>query len=203
MPRRPGPPTEDRRTQILEAALKVFAAKGFKGATNQDIAKEAGISPGLLYWYFKSKEDLFFAILEDRVAPGSFPMPIEHMQTFPPEQVLSMLAHYGLSRLDNQDTVNIFKIFVGEAAYSEHIRTIANNNINRLVGTLARYLAAQMELGRLRQDDPMLCAQTFLAGLMATLVRRRFLGDAKMLSYSADEIVNTVVGVFLRGLRPD
>jgi AcrR family transcriptional regulator len=203
MPRRPTPPGEDRRSQILEAALKVFAAKGFKGATNKDIADAAGVSPGLIYFYFKSKEDLYFAILEDRIAPSGFPVPIEHMQAFPPEQVLPMLAHYGLSRLDNQDTVNIFKIFVGEAVYSEHIRAIANNNINRLVDTLARYLATQMEQGRLRQDDPNLCAHIFLAGLMASLVRRRFLGDAKMLSYSAEQIVNTVVNIFLRGLQPD
>jgi hypothetical protein len=125
------------------------------------------------------------------------------MQAFPPEQVLPLLAHYGLSRLDNQDTINIFKVFIGEAVYSEQIRSIANTNINRLLDTLARYLAAQMEQGKLRRDDPLLCAQTFLAGIMATLVRRRFLNDAKMLTYSVDEIVNTVVGIFLRGMRPE
>jgi AcrR family transcriptional regulator len=203
MPRKPGPPNEDRRNQILEGALKVFAEKGFKGSTNKNIADAAGgISPGLIYWYFKSKEDLLFALIEQRVAPGGFPVPIEHMQAFPPEQVLPMLAHYGLSRLDNQDTINLFKIFVGEAVYSEHIRAIANDNINRLLDTLSRYLAAQMEQGRLRRDDSLLCAQTFLASLMATLVRRRFLSDAKMLSYPVDEIVNTVVGIFLRGMQP-
>ncbi len=203
MPRRPAPPTEDRRSKILEAALKVFAAKGFKGATNQDIADAAGVSPGLIYWYFKNKEDLFFAILENRVAPGSFPLPLEHMRAFPPEQVLTMIAHYGLSRLDNADTMNIFRIFLGEAAYSEHIRALANTNAARLIGALADYLESQMEQGHLRRADPTLCAQTFLAGLVATLIRRRLLGDAKILSYSVDEIVNTVVSIFLRGMQPN
>src|SRR5579862_1579763 len=116
MPRRPGPPTEDRRSQILEGALKMFAEKGFKGATNKNIAEAAGgISPGLIYWYFKSKEELLFALIENRVEPGGFPMPTEHLAAFPPEQVLPMLAHYGLSRLDNQGTINLFKIFIGEA----------------------------------------------------------------------------------------
>ncbi len=203
MPRRPAPPGEDRRSQILEAALRVFAARGFKGATNKDIADAAGVTPGLIYWYFKNKEDLFFAILEDRVGPGSFPLPLEHMQDFPPEQVLRLLAHYGLSRLDNQDTMNIFKIFVGEAVHSEQIRVIANKNINRLLDTLAGYLETQMEQGRLRRADPLLCAQTFLAGLMASLVRRRFLADPKILAYSADQIVESVVGIFLDGMRPE
>lgn len=203
MPRKPGPPTEERRSQILEAALKVFAEKGFKRATNKDIADAAGVSPGLLYFYFDNKEDLFFAILENRVAPGSFPLPLEQMRAFPPEQVLTMIAQYGLIRLDNQDTMNIFKIFIGEAVYSEPIRALANINISRLIATLASYLESQMEQGHLRRADPMLCAQTFLAGLMASLVRRQFLADPQMLSYSVDEIVNTVVSIFLRGMQPE
>jgi AcrR family transcriptional regulator len=202
MPRRPGPPPEDRRRQILDAALKVFAEKGFKGATNQDIADAAGISPGLIYWYFDSKEDVLFALIENRVSPGGFPVPFEHLTTFPPEQVLPMLAHYGLSRLDNQDTFNLLRLFMGEAIRSEQIRAIANHHINRLLDTLAHYLAAQMDQGKLRRDDPLLCAQTFLAGLMASMIRRQFLADPRLLSYTADEIVNTVVGIFLRGMRP-
>jgi AcrR family transcriptional regulator len=194
--------TEDRRAQILEAALKVFAAKGFKGATNRDIAREAGITPGLIYWYFASKEDLFFAILENRVAPGTFPLPLEHMAAFPPEQVLPVLAHFALSRLDNQDSMNLLKIFVGEALYSEQIQAMANSTINRLLDALSGYLAAQMDQGRLRRDDPLLCAQTFLAGLVASIMRRQFLRDSKLLAYSADQIVNTVVGIFLHGMQP-
>jgi AcrR family transcriptional regulator len=202
MARRPAH-VADRREQILEAALKVFAAKGFRGATNKEIAREAGITPGLIYWYFASKEDLYFAILENRVAPETFPIPVEHLKAFPPEQVLPMLAHFGLSRLDNQDSMNLLKIFVAEAAYSEKIRAMANKTFNRLLDTLSSYLASQMDQGRLRRDDPVLCAQTFLAGLVASIMRRQFLGDPQMLAYTKDQIVDTVVGIFLRGMQPD
>ncbi len=51
--------TEDRREQIIDAALRVFAEKGFARATNSEIAREAGnMTPGLIYYYFKRKEDL-------------------------------------------------------------------------------------------------------------------------------------------------
>ncbi|HEU5198043.1 MAG TPA: TetR/AcrR family transcriptional regulator [Ktedonobacterales bacterium] len=203
MARRPAA-GEDRRKQILEAALKVFADKGFKGATNQAIATEAGgISPGLIYWYFESKEDMFFALLEERLAAGSLPPPLEQLKAFPPEHVLPMIAHFALSRLDNQETINLFKIFAGEAVYSERIRAIANKNINRLLGPLSAYLEAQMDQGKLRRDDPMLCAQTFAVSLFAAIMRRQFLADPGFLAYSAEQIVNTEVGIFLRGLRPD
>ena len=202
MARRPAA-GEDRRKQILEAAFKVFAEKGFKGATNKNIADEAGVTPGLIYWYFDSKEDLFFALMQEHLAVESFPLPIEQLKAFPPEHVLPIIAHFGLSRLDNQETINLFKIFAGEAAYSERIRAIANKNINRLLEPLSAYMKAQMDQGRLRQEDPLLTAQTFLAGVFASIMRRQFLGDPVTLAYSADQIVATVVGIFLRGMQPD
>ena len=59
----------DRRQQILEAALKVFSTKGYHKATNKDIAEAAGgISPGLIYWYFKDKQDVFLSLLRERAA---------------------------------------------------------------------------------------------------------------------------------------
>ena len=48
-----------RRKQILEAAEKVFAAKGFAGATMEDIAQQAELSPATFYLYFKNKEELY------------------------------------------------------------------------------------------------------------------------------------------------
>lgn len=54
----------DRRTQILEAALQVFGRLGLHKARMDDIAREAGVSKGLLYWYFRSKDALIAAILD-------------------------------------------------------------------------------------------------------------------------------------------
>ncbi len=49
---------EERRRQILEAALAVFTRKGFNAAKVSDVAAQAGVSQGTIYWYFDSKEDL-------------------------------------------------------------------------------------------------------------------------------------------------
>jgi len=54
---------DERREQILHAALKVFARCGFAAARMTDIAAEAGISTGLAYHYFASKEDLFHELV--------------------------------------------------------------------------------------------------------------------------------------------
>jgi AcrR family transcriptional regulator len=54
---------EVRRHQILEAALQVFSQKGFHSANVSDVAAQAGVSQGTIYWYFDSKDDLFQAAL--------------------------------------------------------------------------------------------------------------------------------------------
>ena len=51
-----------RRQQIMDAAKKVFASKGFGGATMENIAEEAEFSPATLYLYFKNKDDLFASL---------------------------------------------------------------------------------------------------------------------------------------------
>jgi TetR/AcrR family transcriptional regulator, repressor for uid operon len=61
----------DRRTEILAAAQRCFVRSGFHGASMQDICAEAGMSPGNLYRYFRSKEALIAGIAErDRAEVG-------------------------------------------------------------------------------------------------------------------------------------
>ncbi len=54
---------EERRGQILEAALAVFSQKGFNAANVSDVAARAGVSQGTIYWYFDSKEELLTAAI--------------------------------------------------------------------------------------------------------------------------------------------
>jgi AcrR family transcriptional regulator len=49
---------QERRQQILEAALAVFSQKGFNAANVSDVAAQAGVSQGTIYWYFESKDEL-------------------------------------------------------------------------------------------------------------------------------------------------
>ncbi len=53
------------RARILEAAQRVFASKGYHRALMDDVAQEAGLSKGALYFHFPSKEELFLSLVED------------------------------------------------------------------------------------------------------------------------------------------
>ncbi|MFT5500411.1 MAG: AcrR family transcriptional regulator [Woeseiaceae bacterium] len=60
---------EDRPAEITEAAMQAFADNGYSGTRVDDVAKRAGVSKGLLYLYFKTKEDLFKAVIRSFVSP--------------------------------------------------------------------------------------------------------------------------------------
>src|SRR5689334_25017029 len=55
---------EDTRRKILESAAQVFASKGFYGSVVDDIVKASGTSKGAVYFYFESKEQIFFSLVE-------------------------------------------------------------------------------------------------------------------------------------------
>src|SRR5206468_4616610 len=55
----------DRRAELLDAAVRVFARKGFHGSRVGDIAEEAGVAHGLLYHYFRSKDEVLETIFRE------------------------------------------------------------------------------------------------------------------------------------------
>jgi AcrR family transcriptional regulator len=58
-------PTEQRRSEILEAALHLFSSKGFHDTTMEEVANAAGVAKGTIYLYFQSKEHLLLALKRD------------------------------------------------------------------------------------------------------------------------------------------
>ena len=57
----------EKRVRILDAALKVFATRGFYNAKVSEVAREAGVADGTIYLYFESKDALLIALFEDRM----------------------------------------------------------------------------------------------------------------------------------------
>ncbi len=59
---------EDKRRRIIDAAVKVFAEKGFFGAKVSEIAEAAGVADGTIYLYFKSKDDILISLFQEKMS---------------------------------------------------------------------------------------------------------------------------------------
>ena len=76
---------QDARAALLDAAALVFAERGFRDATVDEIAERAGYSKGAVYWHFSGKDDLFAALVDQRVDSATWEM-VELLESAPPGQ---------------------------------------------------------------------------------------------------------------------
>lgn len=192
----------DRRQQILEAALQVFSTKGFHKATNKDIAEAAGgISPGLIYWYFKDKEDLFLSIVRERAAIFQLADHPEQLMDLPPEQGLALIGRTYLSVFRVPGNVAFFRIAVGEAIRFPQIAEMFLQVIaKRFLQLVSQYLQHQVDLGRLRPHDTMIAGRSFVGMFIVNVVARELLREPEALAMPDEQIVGSVVAIFLGGL---
>jgi AcrR family transcriptional regulator len=130
---------ELRREQIVAAARKVFSAKGFNGTTMEDIAREAELSTGTLYLYFKSKDELYAAInvelqryMQQRVqqlADNSALSPSEKVEAL--SQVLYEIYEFDPSMMRN----------VLHLQASETLQNLSPETLDTINGILAQTLS--------------------------------------------------------------
>jgi AcrR family transcriptional regulator len=196
---------EQRRQQIIDGALRVFAAKGFEKATNKDIAQAAGIgSPGLIYHYFKDKADLLQQVFEQH-SPAlqllANPERFDALMMLPPREALTRLAYTFLQVLDNRETIAAIKLMLGEAARRPEVASmISRIGPGRGIPLISRYLAHQMERGVMRPMNPEAATRCFIGPLVAYLITRELLLQPDSATLSPDTMVETAVDVFLSGM---
>lgn len=195
--------TTDRRQQIVEAALRVFSTKGFHKATNKDIADAAGgISPGLIYWYFKDKQDLFLSIFRERAAIFDLAEHPEQLMELPVREGLTLIGQSYLAIFHVPGNVALFRMLFGEALrFPEIGQMFYKLAASRLFNLLNRYLQYQVDLGRLRPHDTTIASRSFIGMFVVQVVARELLRQPEALATPDEAIIATVVDIFVRGLE--
>ena len=191
---------EDRRDQIIDAAMRVFAQKGFTRATNKEIAREAGITPGLIYYYFDSKEALLKAIIETRSPVQLISSLPPQTLELPPEIFLRMMALRMLSIVESENFIRLIRMLLPEIIHNPGMASIAVPFFQRVFEFVGKYFEAQMKKGALRGTDSSLIAQVMIGTFMAFVLRRQILQDQLALQYSHEQIADAVVDTVLNGV---
>ena len=136
-----GPPTRD---VLLDAAARVFAQDGYAGASVDRITERARLSKGTFYWHFKSKQDLFLTLVEERIdAPARSLM--EVTRTAPAEAATAPVVSRGLADLftGRRDLLVLLQEYWAAAVRDAGIRRRYRRRQRELVGTLAEALSAR------------------------------------------------------------
>jgi TetR/AcrR family transcriptional regulator, fatty acid metabolism regulator protein len=157
------PAREDRRQQILGAATRVFARKGFYACRVGDIAKEAGVAYGLMYHYFSSKDELLETIFRN-----TWTQMVERIREVEDagvpirEQVRRISALVLRSWSRDPDLV---RVLVREITRSPHLQDEVDE-ITHAFAALERIIRRGQEQGDVRSElDPRVAAYVFYGAL--------------------------------------
>src|ERR1700688_4096088 len=161
-----------KRRQIIEGARAVFLAQGFDAASMNDIARAAGVSKGTLYVYFKHKEQLFEAIVEQECeaqAEGIFDLePNDHDV----EAVLTRLGTAYVKFLCRPEKASAIRTVIAIADRMPDIgRRFYEQGPARGIAQLAAYLSAQVSAGVLGIGDCEIAAAQFMESSHAMLFK--------------------------------
>jgi TetR/AcrR family transcriptional regulator, repressor for uid operon len=137
----------DRRAEILAAAARCFARSGFHGASMHDICAEAVMSPGNLYRYFRSKEEIIAAICErDRaIAAEGFAMVTRASDFWP---AFAALAHYHFVERSTEDIAICAEVFAESRRNPEIARLnhAFDDDVKKWMADLLRQAAARGDI---------------------------------------------------------
>jgi AcrR family transcriptional regulator len=202
---RPTEGAEDsaKRRQIVEGARAIFLANGFDAASMMDIAKEAGVSKGTLYVYFKNKEELFAEIVKLQCtthAEGAFVLdPADHDV----EKVLTRLGSEYLNFLCSPEKAATLRIVIAIADRKPEIgKVFYETGPAYGISRLETYLKAQVGAGALVIDDCNLAAAQFLDICQATLFKPVLFNFAPTPSKAQiKHVVDSAVRMFLAAYR--
>jgi AcrR family transcriptional regulator len=132
------------RERLLDAAAAVFADRGYRAASVEDIAAAAGVTKGAVYWNFRGKEDLFLALIEERVDRRAHEL-IGVTESAPREVATAPLVSSGVSSLvdEQQALVRLVGEYWGLAVRDERVRDRYVERQRSLRDHLARALEAR------------------------------------------------------------
>jgi AcrR family transcriptional regulator len=183
---------QDSRDEILKAAMHLFANRGFHETPMSEVAREARVSKALIFWHFKTKEDLFLAVLNRLLDPYFIDFAEEAQQLDERQQTLKLVELYLLFVRDNASSV---RFFLAQLLHEQKISDALREQVMKLYSS---YRAMLVELiSRAREKglcetalSPETAAAFIVSALNGLLIEFLFMGGGAINPDSAIEMVD-------------
>ena len=191
---------EERREQIIDAAIELFSSGGFAGTTTRRLAEAAGVSEAALYLHFDTKEALYQAIIRRKAREDAgFTERLRGLAGEPPREVFLAVARFML------ETHTRDKAFLRLLLYSgleQHVlfRMFFEAQIREMGDTLRAYVERKQQEGAFRPCEPRLAVRAFMGMLVHHLLTQEIFQLRELGVYEPDTVAPVFVTIFLEGL---
>ena len=196
---------EERPQEILEAALSVFAEKGFAAARMEDIATRARVSKGTIYLYFKSKEAVFQALVRQMLVPQlneaaamirSYRGPMGPLLA----QILRTIGQF----VTTSDRVVLPKIVIAEAGnFPDLARIYREELVERGLALFGSVVKAGIDRGEFRPVPTEHAARLCIAPLLVAAIWRTTFAQLDAKPYDYPGLIETHIATLLKGLAAE
>jgi AcrR family transcriptional regulator len=193
---------ETRRSQILEAAVRLWLRQGFEATAVDAIAREAGLAKGTVYLYFASKESLLEeALRRYSLVPAMLELAAE-LEGRPFEQAIPAIARELWRRL-RANAALVGLLLQELPRRPELARAFLAQAVLPTNRLFAAFLERGIAAGMLREVDAFVAARALVGMLMIFLLTQEIFGGRDVAPIADDAIPETAAGLFLHGmLRP-
>ena len=190
---------EERRAAILDAALRVWARRGFDGTSVAEVAREAGLTKGTLYLYFPSKQALLEATLHRHSLRPDVEAGLERLRGQPLADVVRGLVAVTWRGLEaRREIVGVLlRELPNHPAEARRFLEHVVLPINRL---LADYLAGALPPARFARLDPLVAGRSLLGMVVTFFVSQELLGGRELLPVAEERVLGTITELFLHGV---
>jgi AcrR family transcriptional regulator len=194
----------ERPGEIVQAAMQVFAEKGFAAARLDDIAARARVSKGGLYLYFDTKEDIFRAVVDQAVAPNlqsARAMMAAHPGPFA-ELVRGLAALVG-GVIQTTSIGGVAKMVIGEARnFPELARIWHDELVAHMLGAFAAAVEQAQARGEVRPGNARMFALQLISPLLVAVIWRETFVPVGAPGFDIPQLIDQHVETYLRGVAP-
>ncbi len=190
-----------RRNQILDAAAKMFAAKGFHPTTIKAIAREAGLADGTIYIYFANKTALLLGILDRMNESDQRPT---HFAQFTTGDFRTFMKAYLRRRLMvlKADNFALFRVVISEVLVNGELREIHYRKILEPTFTLAETYFQQWAAQGIIKPTNITLTMRAISGMVLGLIVQHVMGDT-ILEAQWDDLPDLLTNLILDGIGSD
>jgi AcrR family transcriptional regulator len=194
---------DERRSEIIRAAMEVFARHGFSGSTTRKIAENAGISEAMIYSHFRNKEDLYAAIIDEKLQESE-PLyyPLEAIRSKDDQRVFSNILSNYLFR-HCKDTTFMRLLLFSALEGHELARMFVAGPVRKFFEFLAEYIRARIADGAFKPVNPEVASRCLLGMANYLVLQREIFGDRTLREIDLSEAIEAMVKIFCRGIMAE
>ena len=192
---------DTKKQEIVQAAIELFAAKGFRGTTTRDLAAKAGVNEAIIFRHFVSKTELYRAILEEKVHQNHDARYKEVEQLAANPDIRSFLEFLGDQFIQRHEQDSTFMRLLLFSALEGHELVDMFFESMAIRDPMAAYMERQMNQGSFKRMNPYLAARAFLGMLVCHIQIQEIFGQKNQQEFDRQDAVKTFVSIFLDGMK--